>query len=150
MRYVSQRFLASRTQPEQLPCRGIIALAPLVMLVWLVFWLGSVSHACCLPLLFDKHHSSHTDERGSHHDGELAALKPVAPMDHGSCLQMQSADLVPVSTEALKESSQKPILIALLALAAPLPIFITPSSPPFYQQTHSPPSRYLRNRRLLI
>ncbi|MBU1689161.1 MAG: hypothetical protein KJ958_08345 [Gammaproteobacteria bacterium] len=47
-------------------------------------------------------------------------------------------------------SVPKPFLMALLFLVIPLSIFSTPSSHTLYQQSHPPPSRYLRTRRLLI
>ena len=149
MRYVNPLSLESRTRPEQLPCRGIVALAPLVMLVWFAYWVGLVSQACCLPPLSDAHHSSHTGEHDAHHDGVLAIHEQV-PTDHGCCPQLKRAELAPASTEALTESTQKQVLIALLSLSVPPPISIASPGQILFQQSHPPPNRYLRNRRLLI
>lgn len=150
MRYVNSNPLESRTRSEQLQSRGVVALAPLVMLVWFAYWAGLVSQACCLPPVPGAHHSSHADEHGVHHDGVVAAHEPVAPMDHGSCAQLQNAELVPASTIPLMDSTSQPLLIALLSPAAPLPAFSIPTRQTLYQQAHPPPNRYLRNRRLLI
>ena len=150
MRYVYPFTLEFETQPARLRRKGGVALAPLLMLVWLAYWVGMVSQACCLPLLSGAHHSSHNGEHDDHHDGVLAALEPAVPMDNEHCPQPRIAELVPASTEALMESASKPVLIALISLSAPLSNFSTPSSPTFYQQSHPPPNRYLRNRRLLI
>ena len=150
MRHANPPVIESRTRPQRLARNRIVALAPLLMLVWLAYWVGMVSQACCLPLLSDTHHSSHADDHDSHHDGVLAVLEPVAPMDNEHCPEPGIAELVPASTGALVESAPKPVLIALISLSVPLSGFGTPSSHTFYQQSHPPPSRYLRNRRLLI
>lgn len=150
MRYAFPLTLESETRPNQLRHKGLITLAPLVMMVWFAYWVGMMSQACCQPLLSDAHHSSHTDDHDAHHDGVLAALEPVAPMDHEHCPQLKSAELVPASTELLMDSAPKPVLMALLSLSTPVSIFGTPSSHTLYQQSHPPPSRYLRTRRLLI
>lgn len=150
MRHVNPPTVESRAQPGRLARHGVVALAPLLMMVWFVYWAGMVSQACCLPLLSDAHHSSRTGEHDDHHDGVLAALEPAAPMDNGRCPEPGIAELVPASTEAPVESAPKPVLIALISLSAPLSNFSTPSRPTFYQQSHPPPSHYLRNRRLLI
>ena len=151
MRYVYPLILESETPPKRLRRKGLITLAPLVMVVWFAYWAGIVSQACCLPPLSDAHHSSHTDDHDDHHNGVLAALEPTAPMDHEHCPQLKSVELFPASTELLMDSALKPVLIALLALSIPLSIFSTPSSShPLYQQSHPPPNRYLRTRRLLI
>lgn len=150
MRHANPPVIESRTRPQRLARNRIVALAPLLMLVWLAYWVGMVSQACCLPLLSGAHHSSHTGEHDDHHDGVLATLEPAVPMDNEHCPQPRIAELVPASTEPLMESASKPVLIALISLSAPLPNFSTPSSSTFYQQSHPPPNRYLRNRRLLI
>lgn len=150
MRYIYPLTLESETQPKRLRRKGLVRLAPLVMMVWFVYGVGMLSQACCQPLLSDAHHSSHTDDHDAHHDGLLADLEPAAPMDHENCHQLKSVELVPASMEPLMDSAPKPVLIALLSLSAPLAIFSTPSSHTLYQQSHPPPSRYLRTRRLLI
>ena len=150
MRFVYPFTLGSETRLRRLRPEGVAAFAPLLMVVWFAYWVGMVSQTCCLPLLTDAHHSSRTDDHGTHHDGVLATHEPVAPMDHGHCPQLKSAELVSASTEALMESAPKPVLIALISLATPLSNFSTSTSPTFYQQSHPPPNRYLRTRRLLI
>lgn len=150
MRYVYPLTLGSETRPKRLRRRGLITLAPLVMMVWFAYWVGIVSQACCQPLLSDAHHSSHTGDHDAHHDGVLAALEPAAPMDHENCPQLKSAELIPASAKPLMDNAPKPVLIALLSLSTPLSIFSTSSSHTLYQQSHPPPSRYLRTRRLLI
>ena len=150
MSYVNPLSLESRTRPGQLQGRGIVALAPLLMVVWFAYWVGMVSQACCLPLLPVSHHSSHAGVHDDHHDGGLAALEHDAPMDHESCSELKSADLVPASTVALMDSTSKPVLMALYSLVVPLPIFSTSSSHTLSPQSHPPPNRYLRTRRLLI
>lgn len=150
MRYAFPLTLESEARPNRLRRKGLIELAPLVMMVWFAYWVGMVSQACCQPLLSDAHHSSHTDDHDAHHDGVLAALEPAAPIDHEHCPQLKSAELGPASTELLMDSAPKPVLMALLSLSTPLSIFSTPSSHTLYQQSHPPPSRYLRTRRLLI
>lgn len=152
MRYVYPLTLESETRPKRLRRKGLVTLAPLVMMVWFAYWVGIVSQACCQPLLSDAHHAnpiSHTDGHDAHHDGALATHEPDAPMGHENCPQLKSAELVPASMEPM-DSAPKPVLIALLSLSAPLSIFSTPSSHTLYQQSHPPPSRYLRTRRLLI
>lgn len=150
MRYVYPLTLESETRPKQLRRKGFITLAPLVMMVWFAYWVGIISQACCLPLLSDAHHSSHIGDHDAHHDGVLAALEPAAPMNHENCPQLKSVDLVPVSMEALMDSAPKLVFIALLSLSTPLSIFSTPSIHTLYPQSHPPPNRYLRTRRLLI
>lgn len=150
MRYVYSLTLESATRPKRLRRKGLVTLAPLVMMVWFTYWVGMVSQACCQPLLSDAHHSSHTDDHDAHHDGALATHEPTAPMGHGHCPQLKSAELVPASMEPLMDRAQKPIFVALLSPSTPLSIFSTPSSYTLYQQSHPPPSRYLRTRRLLI
>lgn len=150
MRYAFPLTLESETRPKRLRRKGLITLAPLVMIVWFAYWVGMVSQACCQPLLSDTHHSSHTDDHDAHHNDGLAALEPAAPIDHEHCPQLKSAELGPASTELLMNSVPKPFLMALLFLVIPLSIFSTPSSHTLYQQSHPPPSRYLRTRRLLI
>lgn len=150
MRYAFPLTLESETRPKRLRRKGLITLAPLVMIVWFAYWVGMVSQACCQPLLSDAHHSSHTDEHDAHHHGELASLDPAAPIDHEHCPQLKSAELGSVSTELLMNSVPKSFLMALLSLVIPLSIFSTPSSHTLYQQSHPPPSRYLLTRRLLI
>lgn len=150
MRYAFPLTIESETRPKRLRRRGLVTLAPLVMIVWFAYWVGMVSQACCQPLLSDAHHSSHTDDHDAHHNGGLAALEPAAPIDHEHCPQLKSAELGPASTELLMNSVPKPFLMALLSLVIPLSIFSTLSSHTLYQQSHPPPSRYLRTRRLLI
>lgn len=150
MRYVYPLTLESETQSKRLRRKGLIKLAPLVMMVWFAYWVGMLSQACCQPLLSDAHHSPHAGDHDAHHDGMLADLEPGAPMDHEHCPKVKSAELVPPSAELLMDGTPKPVLIALLSLSTPLTIFITPSSHTLYQQSHPPPSRYLRTRRLLI
>ena len=149
MRYAFPLTLESETRPNRLRRKGLITLAPLVMMVWFAYWVGMMSQACCQPLLSDAHHSSHTDDHDAHH-GVLAALEPAAPIDHEHCPQLKSSELVPASTELLMDSAPKPVLMALLSLSTPLSIFGTPFSHTLYLQLHPPPNRYLRTRRLLI
>lgn len=148
MRYVSPVHLEFETQAAGLRKKGIVALAPLVMLVWLVYWVGMVSQACCQPLLAVAHHSTHTGD--DHHHGELADHEQDAPTDHECCPELKSADLVPASTLALMDRTSQPVLIVSLSLVAPEPSFSTHTSYILSQQTHPPPNRFLRTRRLLI
>ena len=152
MRYVSPVHLEFETQPAGFRKKGIVALAPLVMLVWLAYWVGMVSQACCQPLLATAQHSSHTGDHDDdhHHDGELAGHEQDAPTDHEGCPELKSADLVPASTVALMDRTAQPVLIVPLSLVVPEPIFSTHSSYILSQQTHPPPNRFLRTRRLLI
>ena len=135
MRYVNPLSLESGTRPEQLPCVGIVALAPLVMLVWFAYWLGLIFQVCCLPPLSDTHHSSHTNTHDTRHGSGLAVHAPVAPLDHGSCPQLKSAELV-TAPEAPMESTPRPVLIALLSIVVPDSIFSITSSHPLYRQSH--------------
>ena len=150
MQYVYPLTPESEARSNRLRRKGLITLAPLVMMVWFAYWVGIVSQACCLPLLADAHHTSHTSDHGAHHDGVLAALEPATPMDHEHCPQLKSVELVPASTEPLMDNAPKPVLITLLSLSTPLSIFNNPSSHILYLQSHPPPNRYLRTRRLLI
>jgi hypothetical protein len=151
MRYVSPVHLEFETQPAGLRKKGIVALAPLVMLVWLVYWVGMVSQTCCQPLLAVAHHLSHTGEHDDdHHHGELADHEQDAPTDHECCPELKNADLVPASTLVLMDRTSQPVLIVSLSLVAPEPNFSTHTSYLLSKQTHPPPNRFLRTRRLLI
>jgi hypothetical protein len=111
---------------------------------------GMVSQTCCQPLLAVAHHLSHTGEHDDdHHHGELADHEQDAPADH-CCPELKSADLVPASTLALMDRTSQPVLIVSLPLVAPEPNFSTHTSYLLSKQTHPPPNRFLRTRRLLI
>jgi len=134
-------------QPAGLRRRGVVAL---IMLVWLAYWVGMVSQTCCQPLLSVAHHPSHTGDHDDHHDGELAAYEHDSPTDHENCPELKNADLVPAPAVALMGSASQPVLIASHHVIIPEQVFSTPFSYTLSQQTHPPPNRFLRTRRLLI
>ncbi len=154
MRYVSPCTLECETRPGRISRKGLVALAPLVMVAWFAYWTGLVSQFCCLPVLAEAQHTFHTGEhktQHAHHEGMLGALSPVTPMDHEHCPQLKSVELVPVSVEMHTESVSKPNLIASsFAFSVPLSTFSKPAGHTRYLQFHPPPNRYLRTRRLLI
>lgn len=151
MKYRDPLPIDPETQPARLRKKGILALAPFVMLVWMGYWVGMISQTCCLPLMPDAHHSTHSNEHDDHHhDGELVVHEHDTPTDHEGCPELKSVDLVPASTVALLYSPSQPVLLASLHLTAREPILHTPSSYTHLQQSHPPPNRFLRTRRLLI
>ena len=151
MRYAYPFTVELAVWPKQLQRQRLVRFAPLVLMVWVAYWLGMVSQTCCLPLLSDVHHQAATFDTHHTHDDALAAHEPATPMDQEHGPQLKCADeLVPASIGTLTSSAPKPVLLALLAFSVPLSIFSNPSILTLYQQAHPPPSPYLRTRRLLI
>lgn len=151
MRYVNS-LTEFETRPAGLRRRGVVAL---VMLVWLVYWAGMSSQSCCQPQLQSGHrHSSGMDDHDDHddhHEVVVAAHEHDAPADYENCAELASADLVPVSTVLMDGLyTSQPVLVASHTVIFPVTAFGTSSSHTLSQQSHPPPNRFLRTRRLLI
>lgn len=122
--------------------------APLVLLVWFVYWVTNILLPWCEPAL--NHHAAGLTESHSHdHAAPLAHVSPAVP-DPSCCDQLKSFDVVSSAAAVLSEGSQRVLQVILY----PLVIYLlvprrTPN--PFYLHSPQPPPRaYLRTRRLLI
>lgn len=119
------------------------------MLVWLVYWAGMFSQTCCQPQLQGgHHHSSDMDDHDEHHEVVVAAHD--APTDYENCAELTSVDLVSLPSEAPMESAPQPVHVATNYAIIPEQVFSTSVSFTYTQQSHPPPNRFLRTRRLLI
>ncbi len=139
----------SGTQPAGLRKKGVVTF---VMLVWLVYWAGMFFQTCCQPQLQVGHeHLSGIAAHDEHHDDQVAAHDHHdTTTEHEHCTELKSADLVPAPAVALMRSTAQPLLIASHRVIFPEPVFSIATSHTLSQQTHPPPNRFLRTRRLLI
>lgn len=151
MRYLNSPNPEFETQPTGLRKKGVVVL---VMLVWLVFWMGIFSQTCCQPQLQSGHdHSSSMDahDEHEHHEVQVAAHhEHDTTTEHESCTDLKSVDLVPAPAVALIGSVLQPVLIPSHNVFIPEQVFSISFTYTLTQQTHPPPNRFLRDRRLLI
>lgn len=148
MRYVNPLNSEFETRPAGLRRRGVVAL---VMLVWLVYWAGMFSQACCQPQFQGGHpHSSGMDDHDEHHEVVVAAHEHDVPTDYENCAELTRVDLVSLPSEATMESAPQPVHVATNNTIIPEQVFSTAVSFTYTQQSHPPPNRFLRSRRLLI
>lgn len=139
----------SGTQPAGLRKKGVVTF---VMLVWLVYWAGLFFQNCCQPQLQVGHeHSSDIDANDGHHEDQVAAHDDHdTTTQHEHCTELKSSDLVSAPAVALMENTAQPLLIASHSVIFPEPVFRIATSYTLSRQTHPPPNRFLRTRRLLI
>ena len=132
------------TRPLQ---RRVRTLAPLVLLVWFVYWAGNILQPWCEPAF--NHHAAGLIEEHSHdHAAPLAHASPALP-DPTCCHQLKSFDAVPSAAAVLSEDSQR-VLQAILYPVALLHVLRRTPNPFHLHSPQPPPRAYLRTRRLLI
>lgn len=151
MKKVNSLNLEFETQPTGLRKKGVVAL---VMLVWLVFWVGVFSQTCCQPQMQGGHeHSSSMADRDDHEYREVqvaAHHEHDTTTEHENCTDLKSVVLVPAAAVALIGSVTQPVLVASHNVIIPEQIFSISFTYKPAQQSYPPPNRFLRDRRLLI
>lgn len=122
--------------------------APLILLVWFVFWAGNIMQSWCQPAF--NHHAADLIEEHSHdHAAPSAHVSPAVP-DQSCCHQLKSFDVVSSAAAVLSGDSQR-VLQVIFYLAVVYLLVPRRTSNPFYLHSPQPPPRaYLRTRRLLI